>query len=180
MYKNLLEVASKIIVPFSVNSAIANKRSLQILGNIGIHRTLTYMKPIIDYIQKTRGGFLVDYANDQGLGGLFETQKLEKAHRHGVVIVVPHIEMVFSVYALIRKLAPELQVFRANSIAELVGMTKYMREETFKEIKKKYSESFRQKSMNWNAYDILVTAPTYFSDIYIVNPDLFVFDSIPV
>jgi hypothetical protein len=52
-----------------------------------------------------------------------------------------------------------------------------MSEANFKDLKKRYGENFRQKSMNWNVLDVVISTPGYLSGLYALNPKIIILDS---
>ena len=128
--------------------AISKKKNLSLSGKIGVHRTLSYLIPLLDEIEANQEKFITDYLENTETSSLFQPKELKSSTTHGAIIVVPYMEMVYSTYSLIRQLSPSLNIFRTNSIADIVGFSKYMQEDGAKDLKKKYAKNFRIKSMN--------------------------------
>ena len=125
MHKNLLEIykslniSSKVFFIKIIESVELNK-NLIVTGYIGIHRTLSYLKPLLKLIESTRENSQKDYLKATDTLSLFQPQKLGVSTKHGALIVVPHLEMLYTTYAFIRQLSPLLSIFRTNSISNKV------------------------------------------------------------
>jgi hypothetical protein len=161
-----------------VIKGINNHENLCLNGNAGIHRTLTYLVPLLDYIEKNQSEDIKAYLLENNLSTLFEFQTLSESQVHGAVILVPHNLMIYRLYSLIRHLSPNLNVIRTNNISGIVGFSRYESQSDLKHMRNKYIEKFKIKSIYWKYIDIVVTTPAFLPSLFTIYPSTLVLDSI--